>query len=201
MDPARTVRELKELRALTATEEGAQRVAWTDGWARAREWFAALLDDLPVSSETDEAGNVWVTLPGDSPTSVVVGGHLDSIPNGGWLDGSLNVLAGLESLRRLAAEGTPAVTVRLVDWADEEGSRFGRSLLGSSACSGNFDPDELRDMRDAGGVRLEDALAAHGVDIDCAHAASSQLDGAAAYVELHIEQGPVLDASSSRLPR
>jgi N-carbamoyl-L-amino-acid hydrolase len=193
LDPARTIRELEELRALTGDERGAQRLAWTDGWAEARRWFAGLVAELPVSREVDEAGNVWVTLAGASPSAVLIGGHLDSVPDGGWLDGSLNVLAGLEVLRRLAGEGTPPLTVRLVDWADEEGARFGRSLIGSSACSGNFDPDALRDLRDGDGVRLEDALAAHGVDVDRAREAGSRLAGAAAYVELHIEQGPVLE--------
>jgi N-carbamoyl-L-amino-acid hydrolase len=193
LDPARTVAELRELRALTGDEHGAQRLAWTEGWAEARRWFAELLDGLPVTREVDEAGNVWVTLPGASPTAVLMGGHLDSVPNGGWLDGSLNVLAGLEVLRRLAAEGTPPLTVALVDWADEEGARFGRSLVGSSACSGNFDPDLLRGLRDADGVTLEAAMRAHGVDIDLAPAARARLANAAAYVELHIEQGPVLE--------
>lgn len=193
VDPQRTVRELKELRSITATEDGAQRVAWTQTWTQAREWFTGLLEDLPVSVERDEAGNIWVTLAGVSPDAVIVGGHLDSVPNGGWLDGSLNLLAGLESLRRLAQAGAPPLTFRLVDWADEEGARFGRSLIGSSACSGNFDPDELRDMTDSEGVRLEDALANHGIDIDEAPRAQRQLDTAVASLELHIEQGPVLE--------
>ena len=193
LDPARTVAELRELRALTGDEHGAQRLAWTEGWATARRWFAERLAGLPVTREVDEAGNVWVTLPGASPTTVVIGGHLDSVPNGGWLDGALNVLAGLEVLRRLAAEGTPPVTVKLVDWADEEGARFGRSLVGSSACSGNFDPDVLRGLRDADGVTLAEAMRAHGVEIDRAPAARARLATAAAYVELHIEQGPVLE--------
>ena len=193
LDPARTVAELRELRALTGDEHGAHRLAWTDGWATARSWFAGRLEGLPVTSEVDEAGNFWVTLPGASPRAVLMGGHLDSVPNGGWLDGALNVVAGLEVLRRLAAEGTPPVTVKLIDWADEEGARFGRSLVGSSACSGNFDPAVLRDLRDADGVTLADAMRAFGVDIDRAPAARARLADAAAYVELHIEQGPVLE--------
>ena len=193
LDPNRPLRELKELRDLTATEAGAQRVAWTDTWAQAREWFVTLVAELPVTVERDEAGNVWTTLPGENPAAIVIGGHIDSVPDGGWLDGSLNLLAGLESLRRLAEEGRPALTVRLVDWADEEGSRFGRSLVGSSACSGNFDPDALRDITDRDGVRLEDALAAHDVAIDEAPGAAHQLDSAVASLELHIEQGPVLE--------
>jgi N-carbamoyl-L-amino-acid hydrolase len=120
---------------------------------------------------------------------------MDSVPNGGWLDGCLNVLAGVEVLRRLGEEGTPPLTVRLVSWADEEGARFGRSLFGSSAAAGSMrDQAELRSLTDRDGVALPDALRDHGVDLDGALAASSQLNGAVAYLELHIEQGPVLEA-------
>jgi N-carbamoyl-L-amino-acid hydrolase len=193
LDPGRTVAELRELRELTGDEHGAQRVAWTDAWKRAREWMRAKLDELPVGVETDEAGNVWATLPGRSDRSVIVGGHIDSVPNGGWLDGCLNVLAGLEVLRRLAAAGEPPVTVKLVDWADEEGARFGRSLLGSSAVAGDLDPDAVRALRDRDGITLADALRAHGVDLDRMADAGRRLADAAAYLELHIEQGPVLE--------
>ncbi len=96
-------------------------------------------------------------------------------------------------LRALAESGErPPVTVRLVDWADEEGARFGRSLVGSSAAAGTLDPDDVRDLRDAEGTRLEDALAACDVDLDGTGAATARLEGALAYLELHIEQGPVL---------
>src|SRR5437764_13738808 len=96
------------------------------------------LADLPIGVEVDEAGNQWVTLPGESDDSILIGGHIDSVPNGGWLDGCLNLMAGVEVLRRVAAEGTPPLTVRLVNWADEEGARFGRSLFGSSAAAGSM---------------------------------------------------------------
>ena len=120
---------------------------------------------------------------------------MDSVPNGGWLDGCLNVLAGVEVMRRIAAEGEPPVTVRLVSWADEEGARFGRSLFGSSAAAGSMaDQDELRALKDRDGIALPDALREHGVDLDGALAARSQLENAAAYLELHIEQGPVLES-------
>jgi len=194
LNPARTIAELKELRSLTSDADGAQRVAWTDTWARARAWYREKLAELPVTVETDEAGNIWATLVGASERTLLIGGHLDSVPNGGWLDGSLDVLAGLEVLRRLAAEDTPPVTVRLVDWADEEGARFGRSLFGSSAFSGFMDPEELAELRDKSGTSLPDALAAHGVDLHRAKLAGRQAAGAAAYLELHIEQGPVLES-------
>ncbi len=195
LEPSRTVEELRELRELTGDENGAQRVAWTETWERAREWLRGKLAGLPLSHEIDEAGNQWFTLRGRSERELLIGGHMDSVPNGGWLDGCLNVLAGVEVLRRIAEEGEPALTVRLVDWADEEGARFGRSLFGSSACSGTMDDqDELRQRRDADGVALPDALREHGVDLDRATESRRQLENAAAYVELHIEQGPVLEA-------
>jgi N-carbamoyl-L-amino-acid hydrolase len=195
LKPSRTVDELRELRGLTGDEDGAQRVAWTDTWVTAKDWLSAKVAPTGAEEEVDEAGNQWFTLRGASERALVIGGHIDSVPNGGWLDGSLNVLAGVEVLRRIAEEGTPPVTVRLVSWADEEGARFGRSLFGSSAASGTMaDQDEIRERTDAAGIRWEDALAAHGVDLDQALAAHSQLEGVAAYLELHIEQGPVLEA-------
>jgi beta-ureidopropionase / N-carbamoyl-L-amino-acid hydrolase len=195
LDPGRTVAELRELRELTGDEEGAQRVAWTDTWVQAKKWLAAKLEPLGAEEEIDQAGNQWFTLRGGSERALLIGGHIDSVPNGGWLDGALNVVAGAEVLRRIAEEGEPPVTVRLVNWADEEGARFGRSLFGSSAAAGSMaDQDELRSRLDAGGKALPEVLSAHGVDLDRALEAHSRLDGAAAYLELHIEQGPVLEA-------
>jgi N-carbamoyl-L-amino-acid hydrolase len=195
LDPGRTVAELRELRELTGDENGAQRVAWTETWAKARDWLAGKAAETGAREETDEAGNQWFTLDGASDRALLIGGHIDSVPNGGWLDGCLNVLAGLEVLRRLAEDGAPPLTVRLVNWADEEGARFGRSLFGSSAAAGSMrDQDELRKLEDADGVALPDALRAHGVELDRALEARAQLEGAAAYLELHIEQGPVLES-------
>jgi N-carbamoyl-L-amino-acid hydrolase len=194
LQPQRTIEELKELRALTGNADGAQRVAWTDTWANARAWMREKLKQLPVEVETDEAGNVWATLRGQSEQAMLIGGHLDSVPNGGWLDGCLNVVAGLEVLRRIASEGTPPVTVRLVDWADEEGARFGRSLFGSSGASGSMNPDDLRHLVDKNGIKLVDAVGNFGVNLDYAKGASKHLKHAGAYLELHIEQGPVLES-------
>jgi N-carbamoyl-L-amino-acid hydrolase len=195
LDPGRVVAQLRELQELTGDENGAQRVAWTDTWNTARAWLDGLLDGLPLERERDAAGNDWWTLRGESERAVLIGGHIDSVPNGGWLDGCLNVVAGAEVLRRIANQGTPPVTIRLVNWADEEGARFGRSLFGSSAAGGSMsDQDELRQLTDRDGISLPDALAANGVDLDRALEARSQLDSAAAYLELHIEQGPVLES-------
>jgi hydantoinase/carbamoylase family amidase len=195
LSPSRTVAELRELQELTGDENGAQRVAWTETWERARQWLREKVVSTGADEEVDEAGNQWFTLPGESDRALLLGGHIDSVPNGGWLDGCLNVLAALEVLRRIAEDGTPPLTVRLVNWADEEGARFGRSLFGSSAAAGSMsDQDELRERRDAAGIALPDALAEHGVDLDRALEARRQLESAAAYLELHIEQGPVLES-------
>ena len=192
-DPGRTIRELRELQTLTGDALGAQRVCWTETWQRARQWLSDKLAGLPVETEIDEAGNQWATLAGRSNRALLIGGHLDSVVDGGWLDGCLNVLAGLEVLRSLAGQGSQALTVRLVSWADEEGARFGRSLFGSSAAAGHLEPDEVRGLKDAMGIALPDALAAFGVDLDRAPECRRQLADAAAYLELHIEQGPVLE--------
>jgi allantoate deiminase len=192
VDSRRAVEELKELADLTGGPDGARRVAWTDEWVRARNWLKEKLDEIDCEVETDEAGNLWATAPGDSEDSVFLGGHIDSVPNGGWLDGALNTVAALEVFRVLAPQKRP-VTLRLVDWADEEGARFGRSLFGSSAAAGTLKPDDVRNLKDKDGVALPDALAEQGVELDRVNEANKQLRNAVAYLELHIEQGPVLE--------
>jgi hydantoinase/carbamoylase family amidase len=192
VDSRRAVEELKELADLTGGLDGARRVAWTDEWAKARNWLKEKLDEIGCEVETDEAGNLWATAPGDSEDSVFLGGHIDSVPNGGWLDGALNTVAALEVFRVLAPQKRP-VTLRLVDWADEEGARFGRSLFGSSAAAGTLKPDDVRNLKDKDGVALPDALAEQGVELDRVNEANKQLRNAVAYLELHIEQGPVLE--------
>ena len=190
LDPARTVAELVELAELTSDGEGAQRVAWTDTWESAREWLRRGLARTGAREEIDEAGNQWFTL-GEGDRPLLIGGHLDSVPNGGWLDGALNVVAGMEVLRRIAEEGTPPVPVRLVNWADEEGARFGRSLFGSSAAAGSMrDQDELRKLTDRDGIALPEALREHGVELDRAIEARSQLEGAARLPRAAHRAGP-----------
>ena len=191
----RVIGDLRELATLTSTSDGAQRVAWGPVWSKAREWLRNKLSPLGLTPVPDAAGNDWVTLPGESDKTIIIGGHLDSVPNGGWLDGTLGVLVALEALRRYAQRSKP-VTLRLVDWADEEGARFGRSLLGSSAAAGRLDVNEIRELRDAEGIRLEDALRDHGVTLDTMLNARQELArvDARAYLEMHIEQGPVLES-------
>jgi hydantoinase/carbamoylase family amidase len=195
LDPKRTVAELQELRSLTGDENGAQRVAFTPIWAKARKWLREKVERIDgVEIHNDAAGNFWATLSGKSHKALLIGGHIDSVPNGGWLDGCLNTLAGVEILRRIADQynNKPPITVRLVDWCDEEGARFGKSLFGSSACSGKIDMDETRKLKDKDGIRLVDAIKEHGIDFERVKDSGKELKNAAAYIELHIEQGPVL---------
>jgi len=194
VNPARTVAELQDLRTLTADANGAQRLAWTETWRKARAWLREKLAALPVEVQIDQAGNLWATLRGSSDKELWIGSHIDSVPNGGWLDGCMGVLGALEVLRRVAAEGTPEITVRLVDWADEEGARFGYSLLGSRAASGKLVIDEVRILKDWKGVTVAEALKENGVDMEHMTDAHEQFKNGRAYIEFHIEQGPVLES-------
>jgi hydantoinase/carbamoylase family amidase len=193
VDADRVIGDLRELARLTGGPDGARRVCWTDDWARARDFLRSRLEELPVEVTVDAAGNLWADLPGEQEGFVLVGSHVDSVPAGGWLDGALGVFTALEALRARAGE-RPAVGLRLVDWADEEGARFGRSLFGSSACAGTLEIDEVRDLRDRDGERLEDVVARYDVELERAHESGARLRGARAYIELHIEQGPVLES-------
>lgn len=194
-NPQAVLADLDELRALTADNNGAQRIAWSPMWLKARAWFEDKLKDLPVEHHHDAAGNHWITLHGESEKSLVIGSHLDSVPNGGWLDGCLGVLAGLEVLRGIAraTKGRPPITVKLVDWADEEGARFGRSLFGSSAFAGTHSIETDRVRMDREGTTLEAALKACGVEVEHIGKATAEQENVAAYIELHIEQGPILE--------
>ncbi len=217
-DPSRVVADLLELRSLTSapvvdgipqtvggrpSDEpplGSARLAWTEPWVRAREWFASTFDGVPVETSVDPAGNLWVTLPGARPERIVLGSHLDSVPNGGWLDGALGVLAGAEVLRGLHRDGVELpVSVSVVDWADEEGARFGRSLFGSGAVSGTLDVDAVAELVDGDGRRLADVVAEHGVEMSTVLTAGDVLSSIVASAELHIEQGPLLEAAGLRL--
>ena len=102
LNPGRVVAHLRELQELTGDENGAQRVAWTETWEQAREWLRGLVAEIEAKESIDAAGNQWFTLAGKDKRAVLIGGHIDSVPNGGWLDGALNLLAGLEVLRRVA---------------------------------------------------------------------------------------------------
>ncbi len=194
LDPQAVIADLDELASQSGGRfAGAKRLAWTPEWLEARSWLRSKLAECGLEADQDPAGNLWAAIDGDREQFLIVGSHIDAVPDGGWLDGALGLLTALETIRQLARSDTkPPIGVRFVDWADEEGARYGRSLLGSSACAGTLDPDDVRELTDAGGVTLGDALAACEVDLDAASSAKDRLDGAVAYLELHIEQGPVL---------
>ncbi|MFM8536248.1 MAG: Zn-dependent hydrolase [Acidimicrobiia bacterium] len=189
------VANLRELAQLTSTTDGAQRLCWGPVWRNARAWFNGKLAEIGITPEIDAAGNSWATLKGATDKTVIIGSHLDSVPNGGWLDGALGVMAGLEALR-MFKDHRPPVTIKVVDWADEEGARFGRSLLGSSAAAGSLRVSEVEHLVDKTGVTLVDALRDNGVDLATIHESQQYLRAinAKAYLELHIEQGPVLES-------
>lgn len=194
-DPNQVIADLRELARRTSNERGAQRVCWGPIWREARAWFAEEVARMGLAVERDAAGNNWVRLQGASDRTIVMGSHLDCVPSGGWLDGCLGVVAALEVLRAHAGT-TPPVTLVAVDWADEEGARFGRSLFGSAAVAGTLDLADVRDLRDRHGTRLVDALAENGIDLERVTDAKASFDALApdAYLELHIEQGPVLES-------
>lgn len=194
----RVVRDLRALAALTADENGAQRVAWTPVWQQARDWFQTQAEAAGAVVTVDAAGNQWAKLEGESDDAIAAGSHLDSVPCGGGLDGALGVAVSLEVLRRYTAEGAkPKKTIYAVNWADEEGARYGYSCLGSSAASGSLEIEELMGRVDVKGVRFEDAVWAYGVEPDKMAEARAQLQerSLTGYLELHIEQGPVLEDS------
>jgi hydantoinase/carbamoylase family amidase len=195
IDQDRAIADLRELDRRTGGPGGARRVCWGAEWRAAREYLAELLAELELEPERDEAGNMWAYLEGDREPALAVGSHVDSVPLGGWLDGALGVMAAVAVLRAWAESGDrPPRTLALVDWADEEGARFGRSLFGSSAVAGTLVPEELAELRDAEGEPISSVLAANGVELERAPAASARRERLDAYLELHIEQGPVLAA-------
>ena len=199
IDPARVIADLRELARRTSDEGGAQRLCWGPGWRRAREFLGELLAELGLEPETDEAGNLWARLEGATAApALALGSHLDSVPGGGWLDGALGVMAALGVLRAWAGGEPPPVPLVLVDWADEEGARFGRSLFGSSAFAGTLEPADVAGLRDADGRPLADVLAEDGVELARARSAPPRREGLGAYLELHIEQGPVMEAKGLR---
>ena len=194
IDATRVIADLRELDRRTGGTEGARRVCWGPEWAEARRFLEELIDELGLAPEVDEAGNLWAYMEGEEERTLAIGSHLDSVPEGGWLDGALGVMAAVGVLRAWADSGPPPCTLALVDWADEEGARFGRSLFGSSAAVGTLVPDEVSGLRDAEGRGIDEVLAEHGVELEKAPLAASRLDRVDALLELHIEQGPVLES-------
>jgi hydantoinase/carbamoylase family amidase len=179
----------------TDQRSGGRREAWNEPWVAER----AHLDELAraagpaVIVERDAFANTWYVLPGDSQETVLVGSHSDCVPGGGWLDGILGVHAGLGVLAALAAQPRRRRTLAVVDWADEEGTRFGRSLLGSSAATGSLGAEELDGLTADDGTPARDVVSGYGFDRSALGTRSPRLADVIAAVELHIEQGPRLE--------
>ena len=194
LDPLAVISDLRRLAEMSSDENGAQRLAWTPTWERSRNFYRECLAEIDLTPERDQAGNLWTFLPGRKASYVAVGSHLDSVPNGGWLDGALGVLAGVEIARSLRRRDvTPDHGLVLIDFADEEGARFGRSLLGSSAVSGSLESREFDKLQDGEGTMAKDVLPEFGVDPGRMKEAGDSIPELTAYLELHIEQGPVLE--------
>ena len=197
----RVVADLKELADLTSNENGAQRVAWTPTWQKARDWFTKKSIEAGAEVTVDAAGNTWAKIEGTSKEAVVMGSHLDCVPNGGWLDGALGVVVTLEVLRRYGNGTAQGKTIYAVDWADEEGARFGSSVMGSSAVTGAFDLKGIIDRVDNDGISVREALEAYNVNVEEMLKASEQLKerNITKYLELHIEQGPILESMKKQV--
>jgi hydantoinase/carbamoylase family amidase len=191
---------LGSLAALGATADGIDRPLFTAPERAARERFAAWAREDGLHVEQDRAGNLFARLEGRRPGAPVqCGSHLDTVRNGGAYDGAYGVVGGLEALRRIAASGeTPARALEAVAWAGEEGSRFPLGCLGSAVYAGLTPYDEARMLVADDGETFASAL----------RGPNGLLDGVpvrdgfprpAAYVELHIEQGPVMEREGARL--
>jgi hydantoinase/carbamoylase family amidase len=178
-----------EAAALIGADErgGVSRFAWTQELALANAWLADRLAELGLEVELDPAGNVLGRWQAGEGKAVLLGSHLDTVPNGGRYDGALGVLAALDVVRRLKADGVePARPVWVVSFNDEEGSRFQTGMLGSRAFCGECD------LEDLGRRGVAEAMSEAGFDF-AALGQARGIDGVGAYLELHIEQGPVLE--------
>jgi N-carbamoyl-L-amino-acid hydrolase len=194
---ARLKRDLEELGAVGRTQEGGvSRPSWSDADMQARRWLMERITAAGMEARVDAAGNIFGRWQSGSPV-VLVGSHIDSVPNGGMFDGVLGVLAGLECLRRIKEERVRLRhPLELVAFTDEEGA-FG-GFFGSYAFTGLLKAENIPNIKDSKGLRILDAMARHAMDAMQAPKAHRNPEGIRAYVELHIEQGPILE--SQRIP-
>jgi hydantoinase/carbamoylase family amidase len=186
------VADIEAAAAFGGEGTGVTRLAWSHELRAVQAWLTEQLEELGLEVELDAAGNLIGRWQAGSGPAVVVGSHLDTVPSGGRYDGALGVLSGLQAIRLLKQRGVePKRPLWLVSFMDEEGARFGAALFGSRAFVGT-DLGELGDRRDSDGVSLREAMAELGFDFDALPGARG-IDDVGAYLELHIEQGPVLE--------
>lgn len=187
-----------ELGLIGGNGSAVNRFAWTPELLAACEWLVERLRELGLSAEIDPAGNVigrWDVEEAGAGTAVLIGSHIDTVPDGGRFDGALGVLSGLEAIRRLKEEGfEPRRPLWIAAFNDEEGARFDTSMFGSTAFVGD-DLSELRGRVGVDGVPLAEAMRQRGFDFDEVPRAKA-IDGVGCYLELHIEQGPRMQAQS-----
>lgn len=193
IDFDRLQKEILELGEIGQDESGGiYRMAFTDADMEGRAWLRRKMEEAGIHASMDGAANVIGRMDGGEGPAILIGSHLDSVPNGGKLDGALGVLVGLECLRRIREENlSTRLPVEMIAFSDEEG-RFG-GLLGSQAVTGELNPEKILQARALDGESLADAMTSHGLDPMAALAARRDPRTIAAYLELHIEQGPVLD--------
>jgi beta-ureidopropionase / N-carbamoyl-L-amino-acid hydrolase len=192
-------RLLADLRALSAIggrpDGGVDRLAWSEHDLAARRWFAQRMREAGIEPRIDAALNVFGHLPGTTGPWLLTGSHLDSVPSGGRLDGAYGAVAALEVLRTLVeSHDSLAGKVEIVGFADEEGVRFEFGLIGSLALAGELDLEQLRDGADWQGVLIRQVVASAGSDLDRIAEAQQHLSSVAGFLELHIEQGPRMEA-------
>ncbi len=198
-DAKKVVADLRELNTLTADEKGAHRIAWTPVWDKAEEWFMEKMKAEGADVSIDSAHNIFAKIQGETDDAVLIGSHLDRVDVGGWLDGALGVGAGMGAIKRYGIHGRkPKKTVYVVSWADEEGARFGRSCIGSSAISGSLPLQEAAALKDNDGISFVEALQRYHLDINDFPKAKDEFNDKhiKSYLELHIEQAPVLESQN-----
>ncbi|GII81668.1 Zn-dependent hydrolase [Sphaerisporangium rufum] len=170
--------------------EGYHRFAWTPVDLALRGWFQNQAQLRGMSCERDRNGNLWAWWGRPGPGAVVTGSHLDSVPGGGAFDGPLGVVSAFLAVDLLRARGVePARPIAVVDFADEEGARFGVACVGSRLLTGSLDPEQARGLRDAGGVTLAEAMRGAAADPAAIGRDEQALERVGAFVELHVEQG------------
>lgn len=196
VDSNRLWDDLTTLGSFSAPSEagGVTRRAWSKEYFAAEQWLVSRFEDAGLRVEIDAAHNVWGKWEAGSTPAVVAGSHIDSVPSGGRFDGCLGVLGALEAVRALRTAGhRPARQLWLVAWMEEEGSAFGQSLFGSRAFVGELDIDASRDRTDHEGRTLDEVLTTAGHRFADLHRLPKAVGQLGAYLELHIEQGPILE--------
>jgi N-carbamoyl-L-amino-acid hydrolase len=194
IDPERLMSDLRALAVFGKLGTGVDRTAFSKADIEARQWLLRRMEEGGLEARIDGVGNVIGRAPGNGPT-VLIGSHTDSVPKGGWLDGSMGVIYGLEIARAALESGGGAMAVDVISFEDEEGTYKG--LLGSGSFCGDISPENIKGARNIDGESLTDALAAHGlVGVEAERMEKGRY---AAYLEAHIEQGPRLEAEGMRI--